>query len=292
MSRKFSLEEVQQLFRDGDATLLADRYVNCMTKMSYRCHRCNSNASVSLNDFQTGRRSCCGQASGVEKRRFTLDKARVIFDQGDAVLLADHYASSTTKMSYHCRRCNNNASVSLTCFQNGVRPCCGRAHVAEKQRLPLDEVCVIFKQGDAELLADHYVNSRTKMPYRCHRCNSNASVSLNDFRRGRRPCCGRECGVEKRRFTLDEARVIFDQGDAELLADHYVGIEIKMPYRCRRCNGTASVSLHSFQIGQRPCCGQQKGPLTRRKNYRRNRARKMARLLLVTGMFFSDSGEG
>jgi hypothetical protein len=59
---KLSIEFVRSKFLEANCELMEGVYVNCMTKMSYRCN-CGEVSSVRWNDFKKGVRcnACCGK---------------------------------------------------------------------------------------------------------------------------------------------------------------------------------------------------------------------------------------
>lgn len=52
--RRFTFEQVQKVFAERGAVLLATEYKNAITPLEYICHKCGAKAYMSLNNFQKG----------------------------------------------------------------------------------------------------------------------------------------------------------------------------------------------------------------------------------------------
>ncbi len=115
-----------------------------------------------------------------------------------------------------------------------------------------------FTKEDCELLEDSYVNSYTKMEYRCS-CGNISEISFANFRRGQK--C-KECGIkkikEKKKLTFNYVQGCFTKEDCELLENSYINNHTKMRYKCS-CGNISEITFHNFRAGNR-CkkCGYKK----------------------------------
>ena len=118
----------------------------------------------------------------------------------------------------------------------------------------LEYVRQCFAERGCELLEDHYINSHTKMRYRCH-CGNISYITFSGFRyaRGCMQCNGNP------KYTLEEVTKIFADGGCELLSD-YKGNKSPLHYICS-CGRESEISLVKFMMGRR-CrdCGLRVGP--------------------------------
>lgn len=279
---KLTLSKAQNIFQLGDATLLEKNYIDCKTKMAYRCHSCKrEDKKVSLSKFKDGQRPCCGFANGRIKARKNIEFIRRFFEENQAILLSDEYLNAKGKLSYKCSLCENTDSVSWDKFKAGQRPCCGFANGRKKVSIGLEKAKEAFLSNHATLLSTVYKNAHTKMDYKCHLCGNEDKVSLSKFKDGTRPCCN-----YGRPYDLEYASSVFTKGNATLLSRKYINSKTKMKYLCHCCNETLSVSLQQFDRGQRPCCGHAKGGETFK---RRLIARRKLRLVLSSKEFVEEN---
>ena len=116
-----------------------------------------------------------------------------------------------------------------------------------------EKVKKIFAEQRCELLEKEYVNSKTKMRYICN-CKNTSKISLSSFLCGNR--CG-ECGNKKKgnniKYTIEEAKKIFEDEGCELLEEEYKNARTKMKYICR-CGRLSEIRLTHFIRGHK-CSG-------------------------------------
>ena len=111
--RKLENEYVQQCFRDDGCEAL-DPYVNCRTKMKYRCS-CGNIAEITFNSFQNGHK--CIKCSKI--RRHTDEYIQKYYkDRGCEAL--GPYINSKTKMKFRCM-CGNMSEITFNNFQRERR---------------------------------------------------------------------------------------------------------------------------------------------------------------------------
>lgn len=122
-----------------------------------------------------------------------------------------------------------------------------------RARLTYEEVLEIFKENECELLESKYINSRTKMRFRC-KCGNVLEKTLARFKDA--PRC-RDCGHSNKKinnntikYTYEEAKDIFEKGGCELLSTEYKNSSTKMKYICH-CKEIKEITLNKFKQGQR-----------------------------------------
>lgn len=195
--KRWTLEDVQQLFAQSGCELLADEYVNNKTKMKYRCS-CGNVASVNLHDFLVTGARCktCRYESMARIRRRSIDEVRSIFEKGGCTLLSDTYENTKQKLKYICS-CGEPAEITLDHFLRGQRcTICAHSKTADFHRLNYSRVRKEFYKAGCVLLEGAYINATTKMKFRCT-CGNVDYVSYSNFKRGRKWCTA--CSHKKRR---------------------------------------------------------------------------------------------
>lgn len=117
--------------------------------------------------------------------------AEQIFKDAGCELL-DTYVNNNSLLLYKCK-CGTVTNIRLAQFQQGHR-CkqCGQAKRREKCSPTQEFLEHYFKQQGCILLST-YINTRTKVKYRCS-CGNTAYIKWNDFKGGTR--C-QLCGSEK-----------------------------------------------------------------------------------------------
>lgn len=124
-------------------------------------------------------------------------------------------------------------------------------------KLKYKEVVERFKKGECELLEDKYINSRTKMKYKCE-CENISYITLDNFRGGARcrKCMGSRISHQTKTPTYKIKQIFRDNG-CKMLGD-YKGANIPIKYKCE-CGNMSKIFVGNLKKGQR-CrkCGTEK----------------------------------
>lgn len=193
MSKKYTLEEVQNVFKNKGCFLISNKYENNSSKLRYRC-RCGNTSETSLRHFKEGRRCRgCGDKKSKLSRRYTYEKVKKIFIDSNCELLSDKYDGFSSKLKYKCI-CGSVSRITLTNFNRGHR-CkkCQYEKIGEKMTFSYNYVKKVFKDGGGVLLSKKYKNANSLLEYRCS-CGNISKITLAHFSQGGR--C-KKCGIEK-----------------------------------------------------------------------------------------------
>ncbi len=112
------------------------------------------------------------------------------------------------------------------------------------QKLTYEYVKKYFEDNDCELLENIYVNSGTKMKYKCV-CENISHIKFNQFRIGQR--CMNCSGFQK--HSQEYIEQYFKNQGCELL-DVYVNNSTKIKYKCK-CSKISLISFNNFKSGCR-----------------------------------------
>jgi hypothetical protein len=116
VSKKLTFEEVKQYFEDHNCELLETEYINCKTKMKYKCICGNSNYKITFDHFKRGKK--CNECHGGVK--FTYKYVYNYFKEHDCELLEKEYKNAHTLMKYRCN-CGNISEIKFYSFKQGHR---------------------------------------------------------------------------------------------------------------------------------------------------------------------------
>ena len=147
----------------------------------------------------------------------------------------------------------------------------GRRHTY--RRVTLDEARQDFAEKGLELLSTEYVNTSTKMPYRCRVCGyqDDKGLRLNDVRN--KNCGCRECGIRRRaaerRHSIEFVRGALRTRKITLLSEHYENCETQLEVQCDVCGHPWPATFHELNPeGRRPTgcprCASARGSAARR----------------------------
>lgn len=111
-----------------------------------------------------------------------------------------------------------------------------------------------FKNNDCELLETEYINTNTKMQYKCS-CGNISEITFGNFQQGKR--CRKCSGSEK--YKYEYIYNYFKSYKCELLESKYINAHVKMKYVCN-CGNISHINFNKFQQGERcrKCSGSEK----------------------------------
>jgi hypothetical protein len=218
---KLTFEEVKQRFTEKKYTLLSTEYIGYLQLLQYKCNNCSFEHKLLLNNLIKSTHSC-KNCRIILHRKEMFNRIKKKFQENNCELLETEYVNNRTKMNYRCN-CGNNSEITFINFNHGKRcmKCSG------KEKYTYDYVKKCFEDVNYELLETEYINSSTKMKYRCDK-NHLKTIIFANFKHGYR--CRKCCGLEK--LTIEYAKKYFQNVNYELLETEYINNSTKMKYRC------------------------------------------------------------
>jgi hypothetical protein len=123
-------------------------------------------------------------------QKLTYEEVSKFFEENGCEMLDDHYVNARTHIRYRCS-CGNEPKIIFDSFRRGHR-CkkCATENNAKRQKFSYDYVRKFFEDHGCELLEGEYIDSHTKMKFRCA-CGRISYKTFNDFHtRDRCPKCG------------------------------------------------------------------------------------------------------
>ena len=182
-------------------------------------------------------------------KKHTFKEVKKYFEDHDCKLSETEYINANTSMKYECS-CGNPSKITFGNFRRGSR--CNKCSTL-KVTHTFKYVKQYFKDNGCELLETEYINSQTKMRYRCS-CKNIEMIKFNGFWNKKHKCCS-ECLPKRRRkiksiLTYKDVYNYFKKYDCELLEKEYINNKVKMRYRCS-CGHISKISFGSFKSGHR-----------------------------------------
>ncbi len=104
-----------------------------------------------------------------------------------------------------------------------------------------------FKDNDCELLENEYINTHTKMQYKCNNNHIN-NKTFTTFRQGSK--CNICFKFINGKFNIKSVTKYFKDINYELLEEKYINTRTYMNYKCNN-NHISFITLSSLKLGQR-----------------------------------------
>jgi hypothetical protein len=178
MTKKHTLEYIQNYFIQHDCKLLETEYINNKTKMKYIC-KCKNESEITWDNFKKGKR--CMKCGGREK--LTYENVYNYFKQQECVLLETEYLNNRTLMKYICK-CKNESLITFNDFKDQNKRCrkCGG-----NEKYTYEYVKNYFIEQKCKLLSTIYIGANDELRYICV-CKKESIISFSKFINGVR-CC-------------------------------------------------------------------------------------------------------
>lgn len=248
--RKFTLEEVIQVFASQGCEYLDDFYLNHSYKHKYRCS-CGKVDSIQFKHFKRGVRcKACGHVKAGQKRRNTLEEVLQKVENLGCKFNSTNYTTCKDKYQFICN-CGNYFESSYDDFLSGKRcESCGKKSRDAATRYTLLEVIEIFRDEGCEFLSDSYDYATDRYRFRCN-CNRVSFISVSAFIQGQR--CG-ECRKEKignsHRCDLSFIKQYFADRKCMFLDPEFYGVHYPHNFRCE-CGNKHKVRFNDLKRGAR-----------------------------------------
>jgi len=130
----------------------------------------------------------------------------------------------------------------------------------------IEEIKLIFKKRGCTLLEKEYINTRSKLKYKCH-CNKVSYITLTSFTRERESNYCMYC-TPNRKLNYKEVRSIFKKQGCKLLSREYINSATPLKYKCS-CGNISTIRLGDFNRGLRCMkCGTEKASAKQKLSYK------------------------
>lgn len=249
MKRKFTIELIRDIFKEGGCTLLSEEYVKSSDKLEYKCS-CGNISRIRIHDFEKGQRCReCGYKKSSSSNTIEYSEIKKYFESQQCTLISEEYVSVGDKLSFICV-CGNTGLVSFTEFKK-MNKCreCGIQIGIEKRKISYEIVKEIFEENGCVLLSLTYEKCDEKLNYICE-CGNESEITLTALQRGSR--C-KECLRSRKKTTIlsyEFVYEVFKENGCTLLSEKYEGNSKKLKYICI-CGDESFITFNSFHSGRR-----------------------------------------
>ena len=224
MARKFTLDQVRQIFRAADFVLLSSCYTSSKEPLAYRCKRCGHEDTTKLEYVRAGRRCPrCWEARRGQSSKYSFDYIREKFSARKLLLLEKNYPDSKTPLRYKCNECGYKGQLRFNDLSNGSG-CrrCGIVRRSSRQKLDFETFKKEMCQRGIDVLSRKYVNSVSKLQLKCAKCQRCWRATANDLRNGGAGCprCGHKRAGEKLAYTSEKVTAALAKQQITLLSSY------------------------------------------------------------------------
>jgi hypothetical protein len=252
MARKFTFDQVKQVFRAANFKLLSSCYKSSKEQLAYRCKSCGHEGVTKLEYVKAGS-GCprCWEARRGQSSKHSFDYIREKFSVRKLLLLEKNYPNSKTPLHYKCVECGYKGQLRFNDLSNGSG-CrqCGVVRRSSRQKLDFETFKNEMCKREIEVLSQEYVNSGTKLRLRCIKCRRLWKARAHDLRQtdGGCPRCGHNRGGQKRAYTHDQIVQELAKQRIVLLST-YRSSQKSIRVRFEQCGHTVWRTWNTIQCG-------------------------------------------
>jgi len=172
-------------------------------------------------------------------KRITYEFVKESFENEGCTLISKEY-NNKTKLDYICSK-GHEHSIRWGDWQQGYR--C--LYCAGKAKLTIEYIKESFKSKGYTLVSREYINSSTKLDYRCSEGHEHNITWGNWVGGNRCPYC-----VGKAKLTLKQVSKSFNNEGYILLSNEYINNSTKLTYQCPKGH-EHSIKWNHWQRGHR-----------------------------------------
>ena len=227
---KLTLKDIQELVKKRGGRCLSPDYKNGRSKLLWEC----ANGHQWEGTYRTIKRHWCPECA-IQKRKNSIeDMQKMAIDRGGKCL-SNKYINNSTKLLWECAEGHqweakpNNIKFGRWC------PYCNLCVKTERitqvkgtmPKATVAEMHKIAKERGGECLSGEYINSKTKLSWKC--INGHEwQMRPNDVKRHWCPYCGKVA-----RKTIEDMRKLAENRGGKCLSETYLNIGVAILWECK-----------------------------------------------------------
>lgn len=165
-------------------------------------------------------------------KKLTLAEMKTIAQERGGLCMSEKYQHSKTKLRWRCAEGHEWEAVPTSVKSGSWCKQCAVEAIADRRRIPLEEVREMVKSKGGQCLSQEYVgNKDDKLRWRCsegHEWQATLGKVRNDG--SWCPTCARL----NQRLTLEDMKELAHAKGGECLSDEYYGQDAKLRWRCAK----------------------------------------------------------
>jgi len=228
---KHTIEEIKELARAKGGECLSDKYISTRTKLTFKCSKGHIWEAIPQGILYTDTwcRVCAGHV-------VTLEDLQKIAAERGGECLSNEYEGHQIKLLWRCSRGHEWLTTPSLIKQGKWCPQCyaeryGRSLI----KYAIEDMRSMAAQRGGECLSSEYINSTTKLLWRCKHGHEFYAHSAS-VRSGRwcKKCAGVANAKIHRKHTIEEMRGLAAERGGECLSNKYVNTLTKLRWRCSK----------------------------------------------------------
>jgi len=211
MRKKLTIENMQAIARERRGECLSKTYIDSSTKLKWRCEKRHTWWAVPESIKQGTWCNVCGGS-----QQLTIEEMQAIARERRGECLSKTYINSHTKLKWRCEKGHKWEAIPAS-IKNKKSWCrkCSR----EGRKPQISEMQAIARERRGECLSKTYIDSRTKLKWRCEKRHT--WWALPRVVKGSKGRQGTWC-PDCQKNTIEEMQAIARERRGECLSKTYI----------------------------------------------------------------------
>ena len=243
-TQRLTLEECQTVAKERGGKCLSTKYINSVTKMKWECEKGHTWESIFSNIKRRG--SWCPKCSikiVANKLKGNIEECKEVAEEKGGKCLSTEYVNTKTKMSWECKEGHQWKTTFSSIKSGSWCPKCGIKIATDKLKGNIEECQKFAIKKEGECLSEKYINSHTKMKWKCKEGHQWKTI-FSIIKRG--SWCPKCTGTQ--RLTLEECQNVAKERSGKCLSTKYTNYSTKMKWECKEGHYWKT-SFHSIKSG-------------------------------------------
>ena len=231
MSKKFTIQKVQEIVEKRGYELISKEYINAHEKIEIKCPN-HGIFKMKFCSFKNNNQNCpkCSHKS----TKYTLQEVKKIINSKNCRLLSKKYLRNSQKLELECPK-HGVFKRTLDSFKQSKLGCpkCSREKAAKKRIVPYCFVKKHIEKYGYKLISKKYENSKKKLELECPK-HGLFNMRWNDFQQKHMcPKCSFEKNAKKQRKNIEEIdKWINKNTKYKLISKKYKNNKTKLELEC------------------------------------------------------------
>ncbi len=271
MSKKLTLEEMQQIAVERGGKCLSDSYVNGKTKLLWECAE-GHQWETKPNDVKNQGSWCpkCSAKRRGEASRLSIEEMQQIAEKRGGKCLSETYTDANIKLWWECAEGHKWPATPHSVKRGSwCRKCAGL------EKGTIEAMQQIAAERGGKCLSEIYVNSTTKLWWECTEGHT-WEATPDSIKRGQwcKKCSAKRRG-EASRLGIEEMQQIAQKRGGKCLSEAYINTDTKLLWECAE-GDQWEAAPHGIKAGDwcPYCAGNAKGTIEEMQRIAKERGGK------------------
>jgi hypothetical protein len=221
-SKKKNIKNMQTLAKQRGGKCLSNKYLSNKTKLKWKCIRGHVWEAVPSSILSGTWCPICARGRLNQSRKLTISEMQTISKKRGGKCLSKEYINANIKLKWQCGEGHIWEAKPSHIKSGSWCPYCAGKH------LTIDEIRRIAQERGGECISNKYIDSRTKLRWRCSKGHIWESNPHNIITGTWCP----ECGGSKK-LDIEEMKMVAKRRGGECLSQEYINARNKLKWLCK-----------------------------------------------------------